>query len=239
MVAHVPNPNEIFKGVHNLLNDTGIFVVEVPHFLNIYKLNQYDNVFHEHVGYHSLKSIVDLSEKNNLKVFDVEEIDSQGGSIRCYICKKNLLRNVTKKTKLILLKEKKLGLFSSIKLKKFKLKIINHITKMKNMITKLKSKKKNISIYGASGKGQALMQYCKINTKFIDYVFDKSTLKQNCFTPGTNIKILNPKYLNSTETNYLLILSWNIKKEIINQEKRFAKLGGKFIIPFPAPRILN
>ena len=239
VVAHVPNPNEIFKGVHNLLNDTGIFVVEVPHFLNIYKLNQYDNVFHEHVGYHSLKSIVDLSEKNNLKVFDVEEIDSQGGSIRCYICKKNLLRNVTKKTKLILLKEKKLGLFSSIKLKKFKLKIINHITKMKNMITKLKSKKKNISIYGASGKGQALMQYCKINTKFIDYVFDKSTLKQNCFTPGTNIKILNPKYLNSTETNYLLILSWNIKKEIINQEKRFAKLGGKFIIPFPAPRILN
>ena len=75
VVAHVPNPNEIFKGVQNLLTEKGIFVVEVPHLLNIYKYNQYDNIFHEHVGYHSLKSIVDLSKKNNLKVFDVEEID--------------------------------------------------------------------------------------------------------------------------------------------------------------------
>ena len=239
VVAHVPNPNEIFKGADNLLTEKGVFIIEVPHFLKIYKFNQYDNIFHEHVGYHSLKSIIDLSENNNLKVFDVEEIDSQGGSIRCYICKKNYLRSVTKRVKLILSKERKLGLMSSIKLKQFKFKIVNHIRKMKKIIAKLKNEKKNVSIYGASGKGQALMQYCNINNKTINYVFDKSTLKQNCFTPGTNIKILNPKYLNISKTKYLLILSWNIKKEIINQEKRFAKLGGKFIIPFPSPRILN
>ena len=239
VVAHVPNPNEIFKGVQNLLTEKGIFVVEVPHLLNIYKYNQYDNIFHEHVGYHSLKSIVDLSKKNNLKVFDVEEIDSQGGSIRCYICKKKYSKNITKKTISILLKEKNIGLTSSNKLKNFKFKITNHIRKMKIMIEKLKKRNKKISIYGASGKGQALMQYCKINSKVVQHVFDKSSLKQNCYTPSTNIKISNPKNLNKTKTNYLLILSWNIKNEIISQEKNFAKLGGKFIIPFPSPKIIN
>ena len=104
---------------------------------------------------------------------------------------------------------------------------------------KIKKKKQKISIYGASGKGQALMQYCKINSKVVQHVFDKSSLKQNCYTPSTNIKISNPKNLNKTKTNYLLILSWNIKNEIISQEKNFAKLGGKFIIPFPSPKIIN
>ena len=146
VVAHVPNPNEIFKGVQNLLTEKGIFVVEVPHLLNIYKYNQYDNIFHEHVGYHSLKSIIDLSKKNNLKVFDVEEIDSQGGSIRCYICKKKYSKNITKKTISILLKEKNIGLTSSSKLKNFKFKITNHIRKMKKMIEKLKKEtKKSLS----------------------------------------------------------------------------------------------
>ena len=88
VIAHVPDPNEIFCGVNNLLNENGIFVIEVPHLENIYKQNQYDNVFHEHVGFHSLKSVIDLSYKNELKVFNIEKINSQGGSIRCYICKK-------------------------------------------------------------------------------------------------------------------------------------------------------
>ena len=110
---------------------------------------------------------------------------------------------------------------------------------MKELIKNLKKKKKNVSIYGASGKGQALMQYCGINYKNIDHVFDKSSLKQNCFTPGTYIKIKSPKFLKKTKTDYLLILSWNIKNEIIKQEKNFANNGGKFIIPFPSPKILN
>ena len=88
VVAHVKNPNEIFKGVENILKKKGQFIIEVPHLYNILKLNQYDNVFHEHIGFHSLKSIIDLSLRSNLKVFNVEKIDSQGGSIRCYICKK-------------------------------------------------------------------------------------------------------------------------------------------------------
>lgn len=239
VIAHLNNPNETFKGVESLLNDNGIFILEVPHLLNIIKHNQYDNVFHEHVGFHSLKSVKDLCDRNNLRVFDVELIDSQGGSLRCFICKNQSKKLISKKVKNILNLEKKSKLFSKKVLNKFKIKIMAHIKNMNYMIRSLKAKKKRLSVYGASGKGQALMQFNKINNKLIDYVFDKSKLKQGKLTPGTNIKILDPKHLSRVNVDYLIILSWNIKDEIINQEKNFKKNGGKFIVPFPNPKILN
>jgi len=155
-----------------------------------------------------------------------------------FVKKKNSF-SLSRKIKLIISQEKKLGLFSSSRLKKFKLKILNHINKMQKLVTDLKNKKNRISIYGASGKGQALMQYCKINKNMIDSVFDKSRLKQGSYTPGTYIKIKNPKSINKSKKNYLLILSWNIKNEIMKQEKDFSKKGGKFIIPFPLPRVIR
>ena len=110
---------------------------------------------------------------------------------------------------------------------------------MNKLITDLKKKKNKISVYGASGKGQALMQFAKIDNNLIDYVFDKSKLKQGRFTPGTNIRIMDPKHISRNKVDYLLILSWNIKDEIIKQESFFSKKGGKFIIPFPKPKILK
>ena len=110
---------------------------------------------------------------------------------------------------------------------------------MHKLVKSLKIKEKKISVYGASGKGQALLQFSKIDNKYIDYAYDKSKLKQGMFTPGTNILVRNPKYISRKNTDYLIILSWNIKDEIIRQEKVFLKKGGKFIIPFPKPKILN
>ncbi len=239
VLAHVPDPNKIFKGVKNLLNKNGKFILEVPHLDNIIRYNQYDNIFHEHIGFHSLKSIIDLSKKHNLKVFDVEKIDSQGGSIRCYLSNKYSSEKISNRIKQVIKTEKKLGLHSSLKLKSFKGRILSHIKKLKKLLENLKNKQKKISIYGASGKGQALMQFCGINNKIIDYVFDKSSLKQGRFTPGTQIKIKNPIDIKKTNTQYLLLLSWNLKKEILRQEKYFIKNGGKFIIPFPSPRIVQ
>ncbi len=239
VLAHVPNPNKIFIGVKNLLNKNGKFILEVPHLDNIIRYNQYDNIFHEHIGFHSLKSIIDLSNKHNLKVFDVEKIDSQGGSIRCFLSNKKSSEKISSRVKLVIKAEQKLGLYSPSKLKKFKIKIIFHIKKLKKLLQDLKKKQKRISIYGASGKGQALMQFCNINKKIVDYVFDKSKLKQGCFTPGTQIKIKNPSDIKKTNIQYLLLLSWNLKKEIIKQEKYFIKKGGKFIIPFPSPKIVT
>lgn len=239
VIAHVPNPNEIFAGVQNLLSNDGLFILEVPHLFNIFKDNQYDNIFHEHIGFHSLKSIIDLCFINNLEVLDIELIKSQGGSIRCYIGKKNIKKRSSSKINSILRMEKQIGLYSPKKLENFKNKILNHVNELKNLIEKIKIKKKRISIYGASGKGQALMQFCNINNKLVDNVYDKSKLKQGKYTPNTNIKIKDPKEITSKKIDYLLLLSWNIKKEILKQEKKFIKRGGKFIIPFPKPRILK
>ena len=110
---------------------------------------------------------------------------------------------------------------------------------MQNLIDLLRRKNNKISVYGASGKGQALLQFCKLDFKKIDYTFDKSKLKQNCLTPGTYIKIKKPSDINKIKPDYLLLLSWNIKSEILKQEKKYIKNGGKFIIPFPSPKILT
>ena len=142
VIAHVKNPNEIFKGAENLLDDNGIFVVEVPHLLNILNQNQYDNIFHEHNGFHSLKSISDLCKLNNMKIFDVDIINSQGGSIRCYISKINSKKTISIKVKKILNLEKKSKIFSNQKLKNFKHKIITHSKNLYNLLSKLKKKGK-------------------------------------------------------------------------------------------------
>ena len=160
-------------------------------------------------------------------------------NIRCYISKKDSKRSISKNISNILKKEIKFKLFDKKNLEKFGDKIKKHTYSMHKLIKNLKIRKKRISIYGASGKGQALMQYCKIDNKLIDYVFDKSKLKQRRFTPGTNIKILDPKFIVRKKVDFLIILSWNIKEEIIRQESSFLKKGGKFIIPFPNPRILK
>ena len=239
VIAHIKEPNNVFKGIDNLLKDNGIFVLEVPHLLNILNNNQYDNIFHEHIGFHSLKSIQDLCKANNLKVFDIDKIDSQGGSIRCFISKQTSNQTISSNVSLMSKIEKKSNLFLNSNLKMFKNKILKHSKSLHKLIARLKNKKKKISVYGASGKGQALLQFSKMNNNLIDFVFDKSKLKQGLYTPGTNIKIKNPKYISRKNVDYLLILSWNIKKEIIKQEKKFLKNGGKFIIPFPQPKIIS
>ena len=239
VIAHTPNPNDIFKGVSNLINNKGIFIIEVPHLENIYKDNQYDNIFHEHVGFHSLKSINDLCKKNNLKIINVEKIESQGGSIRCYISKKNFKSIINKSVNALLKKEKKMGLFKLSSWVNFAKKVNMHKKKLNDYLKKLKENKHNISAYGASGKGQALLQICDIGKNYLDNIFDKSQMKQGKYTPGTHIKIIDPKYINNKTTNYLLLLSWNIAKEIAIQEKKFLLNNGKIIVPFPLPKIFK
>ena len=174
VIAHTPYPNNIFKGVRNILEDEGIFVIEVPHLYNIHKDNQYDNVFHEHIGFHSLKSLHDLCKNNSLKIFDVKLINSQGGSLQCFISKQNYNVKLNKTVAKILRKEKNQGLFELKTWKSFASRVTHHGIKLGNFLKKLKEKNYNIDIYGASGKGQSLMQFCAIDKKLIGFVYDKS-----------------------------------------------------------------
>ena len=237
VIAHVSKPNTIFRGISENLNFNGIAILEFPHLKPIIKKKQYDNIFHEHRGYHSLKSILDLCKKNNLYLIEAEEIESQGGSLRCQISKNKNLK-IGKNVNKILTTEVKNHLFNKKKLMSFAKKITDHQNKLHSLLNSLKKKGKKISIYGASGKGQALMQFCNINNKLIDYVFDKSKLKINKYTPGTNIKILHPKFISKSKIDYILLLTWNLKKEIMKQEKKFLQEGGKIILPFPQPHTI-
>jgi SAM-dependent methyltransferase len=241
VIAHVSNPNEIFKGAHNLLSDKGIFLVEFPSVLDIYRGIQYDNVFHEHVGYHSLKSINDLAKKNGLELIDIDTIESQGTSLRCFLRKSNPEKLEKKNTKVLnyLKLEKKNKIFTYSAWQKFSSEIKRHSKKLKKTLQILKNKKKNISAYGASGKGMSLLQYSKIGTKLIDNIYDMSRLKINKYTPGTHIKILHPRKIQNSKINYMLLISWNLQKEIIQQNKKFTRMGGKFIIPFPKIKIIK
>jgi len=239
VIAHTPNPNDIFKGISNLMNDKSIFVIEVPHLKSIFKDNQYDNMFHEHIGFHSIKSIKDLCIKNDLKIINIDKIDSQGGSIRCYISKKKTKVKINNRINLFLNEEKKIGLFKLKTWIDFSNKVNKHKKKLNNFLKKLKKGKNNISAYGASGKGHLLLQVCEIGSNYLDYVYDKSKLKQGKYTPGTHIKIIDPKYIDANKTDYLLLLSWNLAKEISNQEKKYLKNNGKIIVPFPNPHILK
>jgi SAM-dependent methyltransferase len=237
VLAHVINPNEIFKGVKALLSEKGIFIVEVPHLLPILKNLQYDNIFHEHQGFHSLKSIKDLCDRNGLTVSNVNKIDSQGGSIRCEIRNKKIEMN--SKVKKFINYETENNLFNQKYLKLFKNKILKHNKSLYNFINLLKKKGMKISVYGASGKGQALLQFCGIDNKLIDKVYDKSILKKGKYTPGTNIEINLSKYISRKNIDYMLLLSWNLRSEILKQETKFLRQGGKFIIPFPKPKIIK
>lgn len=237
VLAHVINPNEIFKGVKELLSEKGIFIVEVPHLLPILKNLQYDNIFHEHQGFHSLKSIKDLCDRNGLTVSNVNKIDSQGGSIRCEIRNKKIEMN--SKVKKFINYETENNLFNQKYLKLFKNKILKHNKSLYNFINLLKKKGMKISVYGASGKGQALLQFCGIDNKLIDKVYDKSILKKGKYTPGTNIEINLSKYISRKNIDYMLLLSWNLRSEILKQETKFLRQGGKFIIPFPKPKIIK
>ena len=236
VIAHT-NPNEIFSEAKKLLNNNGIFLLEFPSLLSIYRGLQYDNVFHEHVGYHSLKSVIDLANRNELNLFDLSTIESQGISLRCFFRKENNFRE-NKKIKYYLSQEKKNKLYNINTWFKFASKVKQHSRILKVFLKNLKKKNKKISVYGASGKGQSLLQFNKIDKSLIDYVFDKSRLKIDKFTPGSNIRILSPSKIDKSKVDFILLMNWNLKKEILLENKKFVKSGGKFIIPFPKIKIL-
>ena len=164
-------------------------------------------------------------------------VASQGGSLRCYITHKENKIKLKSKVKNYFDKEKKLKLYAIESWKNFAKKVFLHKSKLRNLIKKLINENKSISIYGASGKGQALIQYSNLHNKMIKKVYDLSKLKINKFTPGTHIKIDHPRKIDRDNIDYLLICTWNLAPEIIEQQKKYEARGGKFIIPFPNPKI--
>ncbi len=234
------NPNKFLKDVKDLLAPNGVFLLEFADLASILKFKMFDTICHEHLEYYSTKVIMDLAKNNGLKVFDIKENKINGGSKQYYICHGN--SNISVKNKIIkniLISENRLKLNKVSTFKKF-FKVINKLkNNLNEKIRKIKRKNKTIHCYGASTKGNVLLQYFKIDNKKINFVAERNKNKYGLFTPGTEIKIVSEKTSRFLRPDYYLVLPWHFKEEILKREKRIIKNGIKFIFPLPKIQIVS
>ena len=239
VLPHVPNLNEFVKGLKILLNQKGLLVIQFSaYMMSLIKHAEFDMIYHEHFSYFSLYTLEKIFSEHELSIFDVEELPIHGGSLRLFISHKgNLDFQKTENISKFLNKEKEFGLHDSLLYREFSKKIISVKQDIWNFFISSKCENKKIVCYGAPAKGNTLLNFCGIGKDFIDYTVDKNDHKQNLFLPGTHIPIFSPEKIKSTKPDYLLILPWNLKKEIVSQMKDIRKWNGKFVTPIPEVKI--
>ena len=239
VLAHNPNLNNFIKGLKIALKPKGIITLEFPHLLKLITNCQFDTIYHEHFSYFSLYSIKNILLKNNLEIYSVKEIPTHGGSLRIYLKhKEDQTRKVSLNIAQILDKEKKAGLKNLKTYNDFKLKVNSLKRDLLLFLIKAKNHHKNIVGYGAAAKGNTLLNYCGISTDIVDYVVDTNPHKQNKYLPGSHIPVKNPHFIKKDKPDYVLILPWNIKAELIKKLLYIKNWGGKFIIPSPRVKVI-
>ena len=239
VLAHVDNINDFVKGISNLANNETIISVEFQYLVNIIQKVQFDTIYHEHFSYYSLISFENLISKHNLKIFDVKKIKTHGGSLRVFLCKKNTKKKISSNTYIIKSKEINLGVNNFKFYKSFSENVKNLKISFRKFIFNLKRNKKSIYAYGAAAKGNTFLNYMKINNKVIDFIIDKNKYKINKISPGGLIKIIGPNILKTDKPDYILILAWNIKNEIMKDLKKSYDFKKKFIISIPKLKIFS
>ena len=240
VLAHVPDINDFVGGMKILLDVNGVITMEFPHLLRLMQYNQFDTIYHEHFSYLSLTTVSRVFSANGLRVFDVDELSTHGGSIRIYACHDNNQQNSTTKTVRDLLRlEDKEALNSVEAYTEFAESVQTCKWALLEFLINAKREGKSIVGYGAPAKGNTLLNYCGIRTDFIEYTVDRSPHKQGKFLPGTHIPVLDPEKIKETRPDYLLILPWNLKDEIMEQMSFIREWGGKFVIPIPAVEVVG
>jgi len=232
--AHVPNINDFTLGLKTLLKPEGIITLEFPHLLNLIKFNQFDTVYHEHYSYFSINTVQRIFQKAGLKIFDVEKLTTHGGSLRAYGCHSEDNTKQTSSSVINLIEEEEaFGLKDINFYLKFQAKIDKVIKDLVLFLEEQKNNGKKIIAYGAAAKGNTLLNYGKINGKFISFVCDAAPSKQGKYMPGNHIPILPPSEISKYKPDLVLILPWNLQKEIIKQNSHVKDWGGKFVIAIP------
>jgi hypothetical protein len=236
VLAHVANLHGLMTGVHTLMKRGGTAVIEFPHLLPMYDELQYDQVYHEHIGYHSLDSMRRLAEMHELRVIDVESVPLHGGSIRCYLAGVNDSRIVSESvTKLL---EKEQPLLKPKAWADFGDRVREQKRLLVEELTSARARGEAVVGYGASGKGQSLIQFCGLNTSHVNYIVDKAPIKHGKWTPGSHIPIFDPSHMEAAGLDVLLLFSWNLAEEILKQEQELRDRGVRFLHPIPVPHYL-
>ena len=234
VLAHVPDLNDFVKGMKILLSPKGVITMEFPHLMRLMERNQFDTIYHEHFSYLSLLTVEKVFAAHGLTIFDVEELLTHGGSLRIYAChSEDTSNSVSQSVKELRATEEDAGFTNLEHYFSFAEKVKETKFKLLDFLIKAKRQGKSIAGYGAPGKGNTLLNYCGIRSDFIDYTVDRSPYKQGQLLPGTHIPIFHPDKINETKPDYILILPWNLKDEILAQMSYVRNWGCQFIVPIP------
>jgi SAM-dependent methyltransferase len=234
VLAQVPDLNDFVEGMKILLKSGGVINMEFPHLMRLIDENQFDTIYHEHFSYFSFITVHNIFAYHGLRLFDVEEIPTHGGSLRIYACHQDdQSKTTTDRVRELLDKENAVGLTDLDYYRAFSEKVKETKRKLLEFLITKKRLRNSIVGYGAPGKGNTLLNYCGIRTDFIDYTVDRNIYKQGKFLPGTHIPIYYPDKIRETKPDYVFILPWNFKDEIMKQLSFIREWGGKFVVPIP------
>ena len=241
VLPHVPDLNDFVLGMSKIINDNGIVIIQFSaYLLDVIQKCEFDMVYHEHYSYFSLFTLKQIFESNNLEIFDVEEISVHGGSLRLFLkSTENKKIKIENSVKELLMKEEEFGITKIDTYLKFQDKIDKVKNKIQEFFINAEKEKKKIVCYAAAAKGNTVLNFCGIAKNSIDYVVDISPHKQGKFLPGTHIPIYAPEKIKDTRPDYIVILAWNLKDEIIEQMNFVKEWGGKFVVLIPEVKILE
>ena len=240
VLAHVPNLNDFVNGLKILLSKNGVITLEFPHLMKLIQQNQFDTIYHEHFSYFSLFVTNAIFSYHKLKIFDVEQLPTHGGSLRLFVThNENENITISKKLNDLINEEHQFGLSNIETYRNFSSKVEFVREKLLGFLNTTKKEGKKVVCYGAAAKGNTLLNYCKVDSSLVDYIVDKNPYKQGKFLPGSHLPIKSPDEILKTKPSFVLILPWNIKDEIINQMNHIRKWGGKFVVPIPEVNIID
>lgn len=239
VLAHVPDVNDFVAGLALLLKPGGIITMEFPHLLRLMQHNQFDTIYHEHFSYFSFFSVEKIFARHGLKIFDVESLSTHGGSLRIFAARADdPAQLVSAAVGALHETESKFGIRRLGTYDAFADRVRQTKRSLLAFLIEAKAQAKTVAAYGAAAKGNTLLNYCGVREDFIDYVVDRSPHKQGCFLPGTHIPVHAPEKIALTRPDYLLILPWNLRDEIVSQMGFIRDWGGKFVVPIPQVEVI-
>jgi SAM-dependent methyltransferase len=239
VLAHVPDLNDFVAGMKILLAPGGVITMEFPHLMRLMAENQFDTIYHEHFSYFSFLTVNQVFAAHGLTLFDVEELPTHGGSLRIYGRHADDADKPVGPRVLDLLRREKDAEFDRLPTyRRFTEQVMETKRKLLAFLIEAKRRGKAIAGYGAPGKGNTLLNYCGIRTDFIDYTVDRNPYKQGNYLPGSRIPIHAPERIRETRPDYLLILPWNLREEIMEQTAYLREWGGQWVIPIPEVRVV-
>lgn len=234
VLAHVPDLNDFVAGIKILLKPQGVFTGEIQHLMRLMEANQFDTIYHEHFCYHTFTTLEKIFAAHGMTLFDVEELPTHGGSIRIYACHQDdSTKSVSDRALELKQREQTAGFTSIERYTNFEEQVRETKRKLLDFLIKVKRDGKTVVGYGAPGKGNTLLNYCGIRTDFLDYTVDRNPYKHGKYLPGTHIPIFPPSKIHETKPDYVLILPWNFKDEIMEQMSGIRNWGGQFVVPIP------